>query len=178
MSDPISLAGERAPAREAEGLAIVIRLPGEPRGKGRHRSRIAQGGDGRSFIRNHPDPKTEAYEARLKRVAAEVMGDRPLFDGPLVVAVWSYRAAPAGFSKKRLALALADQIRPATKPDWDNCAKICDALNGIVWRDDALVVKGFVEKLYAEKPALVIRVEPWVPSPSAASSLVGARTAA
>ena len=146
--------------------AVVIRLPGEPRGKGRHRSRIVHGAAGQSFIRNHPDAKTEAYEGRLKRAAADALGgDRPLLSGAIAVAVWSYRVVPASFSKRKRELALADQLRPTTKPDWDNYAKICDALNGIVWVDDALVVKGFVEKLYAEKPCLVIRVEPWVPAP-------------
>lgn len=152
-------------------LPVVIRLAGEPRGKGRHRSRIARGKSGATFIQNYPDPKTEKFEGRLQRVAAEALGDRPLLTGPLVVAIWSYRSLPASLSKRKRELALADQIRPITKPDWDNYAKVCDALNKIVWTDDALVVRGFVEKLYAEKPALVIRVEPWVPTAPAEALL-------
>lgn len=38
---------------------------------------------------------------------------------------------------------------PTVKPDWDNFSKsLCDALNGIVWFDDAQIVKAEVEKLY------------------------------
>lgn len=153
--------------------SVVIRLAGDPRGKGRHRSAIRKGKAGGRFIQNYSDPKTEAYEARLKREAADAMGERPLLAGAITVAIWSYRALPKGFSRRKTELALADQLRPTTKPDWDNYAKICDALNGIVWVDDALVVKGFVEKLYAEKPALVIRVEPWVPAARIAPAPVG-----
>lgn len=146
--------------------AIVIRLVGEPRGKGRHRSRIATGGGGRQFIRNHPDPATEKFEDRLRRVAAEVMGERVPLTGALQIAIWAYRSTPASLSKRKRDLALLDQARPTTKPDVDNYLKLaCDALNKIVWRDDAIVVQSFGAKLYAEKPALVIRVEPWVPVP-------------
>lgn len=142
---------------------VIIRLAGEPRGKGRHRSRLAQNGAGETFIATHSDPATKAYEGRLKDAAAVVMLGRPLLDGPLAVAVWAYRSIPASLSKRKRELALADGLRPTTKPDLDNYAKTLDALNGIVWRDDALVVQGFFAKLYADRPELVIRVEAWTP---------------
>ena len=38
-----------------------------------------------------------------------------------------------------------------SKPDADNYAKlILDALNGVLWRDDAQVVRLFAEKVYCD----------------------------
>ena len=50
------------------------------------------------------------------------------------------------------------RLRPTTKPDWDNIAKVIDALNHVVWADDASVVDGLVRKFYGETPELVIQV--------------------
>ena len=54
--------------------------------------------------------------------------------------------------------ALAGLIHPTKKPDWDNFAKAVDALNMIVWVDDAQIVDGRVKKIYHEAPAFVARV--------------------
>jgi Holliday junction resolvase RusA-like endonuclease len=43
---------------------------------------------------------------------------------------------------------------------------VVDALNGIVWRDDAQIVSLFVRKVYAETPGLDIVIRPYV-NPSA-----------
>lgn len=163
---------------------LVITLAGEPRGKGRHRSRIASTGDGRTFIRNHPDAKTQAYEGRIAAAAQVAMAGRPLLTGPLVVAIWAHMGVPASLSAKKRAAALAGHLVPTKKPDFDNLAKICDALNKVVWTDDALIVDGFVSKRWSDRPRLVIRVEPWVPTllppppPSAAALPLLERVAA
>lgn len=45
------------------------------------------------------------------------------------------------------------------KPDFDNCLKgLNDCLSGIVWRDDALVVKASVSKIYALNPEIEVIV--------------------
>lgn len=46
---------------------------------------------------------------------------------------------------------LSGQLYPTKKPDWDNVGKIiCDALNGIAYRDDAQIVFAAVSKSYTE----------------------------
>lgn len=67
---------------------------------------------------------------------------------------------PESFGKKKRELALADNIRPDKKPDWDNISKnICDALNGIAYPDDKAIVDGRVRKYYAESESVFIEIE-------------------
>jgi len=47
----------------------------------------------------------------------------------------------------------------ASKPDLDNLIKILDALNGVVWPDDAQVCRISAVKRYDYKPGCVITVE-------------------
>lgn len=51
---------------------------------------------------------------------------------------------------------------PRKKPDADNIAKCLDALNGVIWHDDAQVVECIVRKRYCsggEQPHLNVFVE-------------------
>lgn len=50
---------------------------------------------------------------------------------------------------------------PAVRPDLDNFIKaILDALNGIVWKDDALICSLFCTKVYAPQiPRIKIKIE-------------------
>lgn len=146
---------------------IVITLPGPVRGKGRHRSRIAKARDGRTFIANYADAATRSYEGMLRTVAAAVMGGRPPIEGPVLVKLVAVFAVPASWSKRKRAEALAGLIRPTVKPDGDNILKCCDALNGIVWRDDAQVVSAAIRKVYGERPGLTIEVTPIICTPLA-----------
>lgn len=137
---------------------ITIRLPGPPQGKGRHRSRVAIAGGGKAFARQYSDPKTAAYESRLRAAAtAEMDGAAPL-SGMLSVAVFAFMPIPSSWPKRKQQQARDRLIRPVTKPDWDNVAKVTDALNGVVWGDDASVVDGYVRKFYADEPELVVQV--------------------
>ena len=36
-----------------------------------------------------------------------------------------------------------------------------DGLNGVLWKDDALIIKGIIEKRYSENPHLEIEVTEW-----------------
>lgn len=140
--------------------AIVIAVPGPVRGKGRHRSRIVKTRDGSQFIANYADAATRSYEGMLRAAAVDAMAGRPLLDGPVLVKIVAVFAVPASWSKRKRADALAGVIRPTVKPDLDNTLKLCDALNGIVWRDDAQVVTATGRKIYGDRPGLSIEVLP------------------
>ncbi len=63
---------------------VIIRLPGAPRGKGRHRAQLVKRGDV-TRIHSHPDQKTEAYESALRIAAGVEMRGAALLTGPLEV---------------------------------------------------------------------------------------------
>lgn len=131
---------------------IEIVLLGAPRGK--ERPRLTKLGH------VYTPEKTRNYEAALKYAAQQVMGDRPPLDGPLSVEIRVDVPIPQSWSKKSKALALQGATRPAKKPDWDNFAKVIDALNLVVWVDDGQIVDGRVVKHYSAKPGIKIRVQP------------------
>ena len=78
--------------------------------------------------------------------------DYPI-DEAVICDVICYMPIPKGTSKKKTMAMLEGKIRPITRPDRTNIAKLSeDALNGIVIRDDSLIVGGKVEKWYCECP--------------------------
>ncbi|WHQ72551.1 RusA family crossover junction endodeoxyribonuclease [Methylorubrum extorquens] len=139
--------------------SVTIRLPGAPRGKGRHRAQLVQRAGQKPRIHSHPDQKTEIYEGALRVAAGLAMRGRPLLTGPLDCTIFAFFPIPKSWSKAKREAAIAHSLRPGVKPDWDNIAKVTDALNTVVWADDAAVVDGLVRKFYATKPELVIVVK-------------------
>lgn len=136
---------------------ITIELAGVPRGKGRPRFVKATG------IAFTP-ARTRSYESDLKLAAQDVMDGRPPLDCPLRVVVTAMMPVPRSWSRVKQRLALLGALLPTGRPDWENIAKCLDALNQVVWRDDALIVDGRIVKQYSERPALRIEVTPLIPT--------------
>lgn len=132
---------------------LEFTLAGAPVGKGRPRFVKETG-------RAYTPEKTVRFEDRLSIVAQEAMAGRPLFEGPLRVIVEARVAIPASKPNKWKEQARAGQIRPTTKPDWDNFGKVLDALNLVVWTDDSQIVDGRVLKFYSDQPCMVVQVSP------------------
>lgn len=166
------------PALVAGPVFLVFELGGPPGHKARHRSRlmipkdvwvhtqrdsfIPKANVKRIFIQQYPDPTTEAYEKTLAEAAGLFMRGRAPTENPVCLLVHSFRPIPASWSKTDQAKALAGNIVPTSRPDWDNYGKITDALNGIVWKDDSQVVDGRSIKRYSDEPALRIEVREMV----------------
>lgn len=77
------------------------------------------------------------------------------FDEPLVLTVTFYLPRPASTPKR--------VTRPAKKPDLDKLTRaVCDALSGIIYADDARVVRLVAEKRFAidEPPRAEITIAP------------------
>jgi Holliday junction resolvase RusA-like endonuclease len=122
-------------------------------GKGRPRFVRATG-------RTYTPAKTANYEAILAAAGIDAMiheGWHPLA-GPLEVRVTAFMPIPRSWSRKKQQAALEGAIRPG-KPDADNILKTLDALNNIVWRDDAQIAEARVSKLYDAQPRLEIEVQ-------------------
>ena len=86
------------------------------------------------------------------------MKGNPPLEQPLHVRVTARFPVPQSWSKRKRELALAGSLVPAKKPDPDNLLKALDALNEVVWRDDAQIVRAEVVKTYSAMPALVVEV--------------------
>jgi len=142
----------------ADALAdpVTISLAGDPQGKGRARA-FRRG----NFIGHYTPEKTRSYEGMVRTAAMEAMGARVPFDEPVEFVVRAIFAVPASWSAKKRAAAITGMIKPGKKPDWDNIGKAwSDALNGVVFRDDCLIVKVSIEKRYGPQPLVVAVVRP------------------
>lgn len=62
---------------------------------------------------------------------------------------------PTSWSARKRAAAEANRVYPTARPDIDNYAKaIADAMNGIVYHDDAQIVEMLVRKSYDARPCV------------------------
>lgn len=83
-----------------------------------------------------------------------------LEDRPLMLDVTFYRPIQQSISKVEHDRRARHEVLPIVKPDNSNYLKsLEDALNGIVWKDDALITDIRARKRYAEQPRIEIEVE-------------------
>lgn len=112
-------------------------------------------------IRLYDPKKVAVYKKQLGYLARQAMQERGLepFDGPLEVHMQFYRPVQASISQKERARRLSGVHRPTVKPDLSNYIKALeDALNGILWVDDNLIVSLQADKFYAERPHLTVEI--------------------
>ena len=128
------LLGEPDDATKRRGVSFLV--PGVPVAKGRARF-SARGGVARTYT----PAKTVAYEAAVRSEAVRAMFGRPPLEGPLLARLIAYFPPLKSGPKAR-------RGGPMTaRPDADNVAKaVLDALNGVVYGDDAQVVSLHVSK--------------------------------
>lgn len=139
---------------DAELEPITISLAGDPQGKGRARAFVRAG-----HVAHYTPEKTRTYEGMIRTAAmAEMVGRQPL-DQPLEMVLRAVCQIPASWPLRKQQKALTGEIKPTGKPDLDNVWKAwADALNGVVFRDDSLIVKATLEKRYGPAPLVVCTV--------------------
>ena len=145
---------------------ITFTVDGEPRGKGRARSfmrksnGIAQLGAMPKI--GHFTPKdTSAYEQLIRDLAGLAMRGHRMFEGNVFMQLDAFFSIPKSWSKTDRCLAEDGHLRPTGKPDWDNIGKVfSDAMNGLVYKDDAQIVHCQVAKLYGPVPMVRVTVIP------------------
>jgi len=128
-------------------MNTVFEVEGKPQGKAR--PRVTRHGA-------YTPAKTRAYE---KAVAAAYRAQTGTYFGEaqLSVMVFAYFEPPKSVSKKKRAAMLDGTIKPTVKPDADNVAKaVCDALNGIAYRDDAQITTLIIRKAYRERAGVKV----------------------
>ena len=148
---------------------LTFPVPGQPQGKGR--PRVGKIG---THARLFTPAKTVAYEGLVAHAAQVAMAGRSPLQSAVGCKVFIDCQVPASWSHKKQRMAVAGEILPESKPDADNVVKaIFDGLNGVLWRDDVLVVDLRVRKRYAATPC--VRVEVWcVAEPVEQADLLGA----
>lgn len=131
-------------------MTIEFTIPGVPQGK--ERPRFTQNGA------TYTPKKTKDYE-KLVAWAYQCEAHGAKFTGTIRVDIAAIYPVPHSWSKRRQAEALDNQILPTVKPDWDNIGKIvCDALNGIAYKDDAAITDATVCKRYGTRPCVAVRL--------------------
>ena len=118
---------------------------GEPRGKERPKFSTVCG-----HVTARTPENTVLYENLVKTEYRIQSGVRFADDAMLSVRIFAFLSV----------LAMIDRlIRPTRKPDFDNIGKIiCDALNGIAYRDDAQIVDALVRKFYSDIPRVIVEI--------------------
>jgi len=133
--------------------SITFTIPGEPRAKGR--PRMTESGH------VYTPKNTTTYENLVKiTYMNEVRKVMPFGqDAQIRIDILAQMAIPKSASKKAKALMLAGIEKPAKKPDFDNVGKvICDALNGLAYRDDSAITTATVRKRWASVPCVVVTI--------------------
>ena len=141
-------------------MRLTFSVEGIPQGKGRARSRIVSPKAGAAFVSHYTPQKTRDYEEGIAWAARAAMRGRDPLDEAVRLGLVVRCPVPASWSRKKQQEALSGVRYPTGRPDLDNIEKLaCDALNGIVWRDDALVCEVAMIKRYSERPGIDVTVE-------------------
>ena len=122
-------------------------VDGEPKGKARART-VRNGDKVHSFT-----PKSTVEYEQLVKVSYLSTENRGIWfnNEPLSINIIAYFQPPKRFTKSDREKVAKGVIFPVKKPDADNIAKIiCDALNGVAYRDDAQIVDCHITKRYGE----------------------------
>jgi Holliday junction resolvase RusA-like endonuclease len=129
-------------------------VPGAPQGKGRARVAMIAG-----HARAYTPEKTASYESLIKaQYHLMYPGELPIL-GEVNMEIRAWFEIPKSTSGKKAAAMLRQDINPTKKPDSDNIAKcVCDALNGIAYRDDTQIINLHISKRYAERAG----VDVWI----------------
>ncbi len=153
--------GEALRLHEEEADWIEFRVDGPPVAQPRQRVRIVTPRHGKPFASNYlpaSDPVHD-YKTRVASAANNAYwGVEPL-TGPVEVEILAVFGRPQCRVWKRKPM---PRTRKIGKPDFDNVAKaVCDALTGVVWRDDAQITDAWIRKREAsgdETPHTIVRV--------------------
>ena len=110
-------------------------------------------------IRTFQPKKVEDWKSYVRvNILSQLPEGWQVLDEPLAVE-YTLKFPPLKSMRKAelKAIEAGDTVYKPKKPDFDNCLKgLNDCLSGIVWRDDALVVKATVEKVYAVNPEIEV----------------------
>ena len=125
--------------------------------KGKDRPRFRRIGN---YVTTYTTKATKDYEETIKKAFLEQCEGQydKEYMGPIKMSIWALFEPPKSYSKKKK-MELFDTPH-LKKPDADNIAKaICDALNGIAWKDDSQISDLIIHKYYDEEDMIIVEIE-------------------
>ena len=140
-------------------MIISFKINTDPVAQPRQRHRIM--GSGKMARVINYTPENDPVNAFKKAVQIEAKGayKGPLLDEPLILRLVEVFERPKYLIYKNKPM---PRIPKTSKPDFDNLAKsVCDALNGVLYRDDSLIYAATVIKWIAaggESPSVSITI--------------------
>lgn len=138
-------------------MYIKFTVPISPTGKGR--PKFARHGN---FVKTYT-PEATASAENLVKVIYQRDAGKAWFDGAFMIKIECLFDRPKGHYNSK-GLVKPNATKHCTKkPDCDNVLKlVCDALNGLAYKDDSQCVKSICSKRWAdynENSCMVIEIE-------------------
>lgn len=128
---------------------ITFEVPGVPVGK--ERPRVTAHG-------TYTPKKTKQYMRQVQKAYQQESG--ACFEGFVRMDIIAYFPIPKSYSKKQRREIEEHHFWYGKKPDKDNIDKsVMDALNGIAYKDDSMIVTGRTMKKYCrpdQEPKLIV----------------------
>ena len=141
----------------AEALVVEIVVRGQPRPKGSMRGFADSHGHVHLVPDNPRDLK--AWTTAIHTAAESAMAERPIIRGAVRLQARFILVRPRSHFGVRGNLLPSAPAYPITKPDGDKLDRAArDALKGVVYHDDAQIVRWAGDKVYGEEPGLRLRV--------------------
>lgn len=137
----------------------TIEIPGEPQGKQRPKIFPIRTKTG-IMVRSGVTPvKTVNYTNLVQILWSEKYPGFIPLKGAVRMELRIFKSIPKSVSRKKAAAMETGEIRPETKPDWDNIGKmISDALEGLAYERDSQIASGQVDKYFSSRPRVEVRV--------------------
>ena len=112
------------------------------------------------YTHTYTPTKTLHEEKIIKEHLKQEWTFEPI-DSPIKVFIEFYMPIPTSYSKKKVNEIMVEcKGKHYKKPDLDNLAKlILDAMNGLVFRDDALICELNLVKKYSTLPRIEITID-------------------
>jgi len=135
--------------------SIHFEVEGPAKGKARARTVNKNG-----RVWSYTPKKTQCYENAVKQAFLEEFNclDMSLYDKDIKVFISAYYDAPKSLPKKKRQ-ELINKVY-LKRPDADNIAKsICDALNGLAYKDDSCISHLEVDKFYSKRSYTKVTIE-------------------
>lgn len=113
---------------------------------------------GRAFVRDS-SKRSRPWKSDVAQAAGIAVRGAPLLEGPLELVLRFYVPRPKGHFGAR-GLRPSAPVYPIVKPDVLKLARaVEDACTGVIWRDDAQIVREVLTKEYGEPARCVVNVD-------------------